>query len=66
MAAVTPDSHTKVKIAAKNDARASLMALAASLTKIIDGTPTVSEEQKIALGLSVRSAPTPLAAPGKP
>ncbi len=66
VAAVTPETRTKAKIMAKNDARASLMALAASLAKIIDGTPTVTDAQRIDLGLSVRTAPTPLAALGTP
>ena len=66
VAAVTPDTRTKGKISGKNDARASLMALAASLAKVIEGTPTVTDAQKIGLGLSVRGAPTPLANPGTP
>ncbi len=66
VAAITPETRTKGKVATKNDARAALMAMAASLAKLIDGTPTVTDSQKIDLGLNVRSAPTPTPPPGKP
>ena len=67
VAAVTPDTHTKGKIWGKNDARASLMALAASLAKVYRGhADRDRNSQKIGLGLSVRHAPTPLANPGTP
>jgi hypothetical protein len=38
--------------------------MASNLAKIIDGTPTVSDEQKIELGLNVRKTPSNPAEPG--
>ena len=61
--AVDPETRTKGKIAAKAQARVNLMAAAADLAKKIDGTSTVTDEQKIDLGLSVRATPTPIPAP---
>ena len=38
--------------------------MASDLAKIIEGTPTVTNEQKADLGLSVRATPTPMPPPG--
>ena len=38
--------------------------MAADLAKIIDGTPAVTNQQKIDLGLNVRATPTPKPPPG--
>jgi hypothetical protein len=61
-----PSTRTKPKVAAKNTARDAVCAMAADLANIVEGTPTVSDEQKLDLGLSVRATPTPIAAPGTP
>jgi hypothetical protein len=61
--AVDPETRTKGKVEAKNEAKRQLRLMAGDLAKIIDGTPTVTNEQKIDLGLNVRSTPTPIPAP---
>jgi hypothetical protein len=40
--------------------------MASDLAKIIDGTPSVTDAQKIELGLNVRATPSPAPAPGTP
>ncbi len=65
-AAVDPQTRTMGAVAAKNDSKRALKAMASSLAKIIAGTLTVTSEQKIDLGLSVRAAPTPVNTLGKP
>jgi hypothetical protein len=65
-AAITPETRTKAKVAAKNAQRAIIRAAASALAKIIDGTLTVTDEQKIELGLNVRAIPAPRPAPGQP
>ena len=57
--------RTTSLVIAKNDARAALVSLASDLAKRIDGTGTVSDEQRSQLGLSIRKAPAPLPPPGK-
>jgi hypothetical protein len=64
--ALTPDTRTKSAVAAKNAARAAMRQMASDLAKIIDGTPTVSDSQRIDLGLAVRPTPAPRPAPGTP
>ena len=49
--AAEPATRTSAKIAAKNDARTNLRANAAMLAAIIEATPTVTDEQKLDLGL---------------
>jgi hypothetical protein len=61
--AVDPETRTKGKVEAKNEAKRQLRLMAADLAKIIDGTATVTNEQKIDLGLNVRTTPTPIPAP---
>jgi hypothetical protein len=59
-----PETRTKGAILARNDAAVLLRAKAAELAKIIEATPTVTNEQKANLGLSVRKTPEPMPAPG--
>jgi hypothetical protein len=61
--ATNPLTRTKANVAAKNAARAAIVAMSADLARIIDGTPTVTDAQKIELGLNVRKAPVPVPAP---
>jgi hypothetical protein len=62
-AATTPATRTRITIEQKNVARANLKSMAADLAKIIDGTSTVTDAQRIELGLSVRKTPAPIPAP---
>lgn len=64
--ATDPATRTKAAIAAKNEARDPLRQMASDLAKIIDGTSTVTNEQRIELGLNVRATPTPVPPPGTP
>lgn len=66
LAALNPLTRTKAKVQAKNDARTALKLLASELAKLIEGTATVTPEQKVALGLSVRGTPTPVNTLGQP
>jgi len=61
-----PGTRTKGTVIAKNDARAALRAMASTLARKINGTATVTDAQKIGLGLSVPGAPTAVAELGKP
>jgi hypothetical protein len=63
LAAIDPATRTKAKVSAKNQAKANLKASASNLAKIIDGTPTVTNEQKLDLGLNVRAMPQPIPPP---
>lgn len=58
LAACDPAIRTKSATAAKNQARANLKFQAKLLANIIDGQSSVSDAQKIALGLNVRAHPT--------
>lgn len=62
-AAITPASRTKAAVAAKNAAKKALRTMAADLAKIIDATPTVTDTQKIELGLAIRNTPSPVPVP---
>ena len=66
MAAQDPETRTKGQVAAKNTARDNLRIAASDLAKIIDGTPSVTDQQKIDLGLNVRKIPSPMPPPGTP
>src|SRR5688500_15241557 len=57
--AKAPETRTKATVQARRDAKIALVAKAAELAKIIEATPTVTNEQKVTLGLSVRATPTP-------
>src|SRR5687768_7456764 len=56
----TPSTRTKGQTAAKNAAKILLKVAASDLAKIIEGTSTVTDQQKIDLGLNVRAIPTPV------
>jgi hypothetical protein len=64
LAAVDPGVRTKAAVAAKNTARTNLKNSARLLAKLVEGTATVSNAQKITLGLNVRAIPTPTPIPG--
>lgn len=66
LAAINPQTRTKSRIRAKDDARAAVCARAADLAKIISGTASVTSQQKLDLGLNVRAAPSPMPPPGTP
>jgi len=61
--AITPATRTKGAIKAKNDAKKALKTMAADLAAIIDATPTVTDQQKIDLGLAIRKTPSPVPVP---
>lgn len=61
-----PETRTRGTIQARNDSTVLLTQKAAELAKIVDATPTVTNQQKIDLGLSVRATPTPKPPPGTP
>jgi hypothetical protein len=61
---VAPETRTVGTIRARTDAARLLKARAAQLAKIIAGTPTVTSQQKIGLGLAVRATPSPAPPPG--
>jgi len=67
-AAINPDTRTRSAVMAKNTAKKDLKAAAIDLARIINGTPTVSNAEKIELGLGIRAAgsptPVPAARPG--
>ncbi len=59
-----PETRTKGTIQARNDSKFLLIQKAAELAKIIEATPTVTNQQKVDLGLSVRATPSPMPPPG--
>jgi len=63
MAAIAPGDRSKSLVATKNAARLALKTSARLLAKIIQGQASVTDAQKIELGLNVRSAPTPIPPP---
>ncbi|HEV7297913.1 MAG TPA: hypothetical protein VGN72_00995 [Tepidisphaeraceae bacterium] len=62
----SPNTRTSAAIVGRNDSAIPLRAMAVTLTNKINGTPTVTNEQKTTLGLSVRATPSPAPAPGMP
>jgi hypothetical protein len=62
--AAAPETRSTVAIVNRNNARTTLVSKAIELAKIVDATPTVTEGQRTALGLSVRKTPEPMGAPG--
>lgn len=66
LTATTPATRTKSTVAAKDASAVPLRQMASDLAKIVDGTPTVSDSQRIDLGLATRATPTPRPAPGTP
>src|SRR5436190_21193798 len=63
LAAVDPGERSKSLVAAKNTARAALKNSARLLAKRVEGTATVTDAQKLDLGLNVRATPTPIPPP---
>ena len=63
LAACDPDERNKITTAAKNSARLALKTSARLLAKRVDGTATVTDAQKLELGLNVRAQPSPIPAP---
>ena len=64
--ATNPTTRTKANVAAKNTARDALKTDARLLAKIVDGQATVTDQQRIQLGLNVRTVPTPVPVPSLP
>jgi hypothetical protein len=65
--AITPSTRTSSAIAAKNAARTKLKDDARLLVSIIQGQKTVTDQQKIDLGITVRDTePTPVPPPVDP
>src|SRR5689334_20139871 len=62
-AAKDPGTRTTVTVAAKDQARRSLVASAKQLAAIVRSTASVTDSQLLELGLSRRSAPTPIPPP---
>jgi hypothetical protein len=62
-AAADLNGRTREKIAAKHAARFALRRAASDLSKIVQGTPTVTDQQKIDLGLNVEVLPVPIPTP---
>jgi hypothetical protein len=63
LAACDPNSRNKSAVVAKNQARTNLKVAARLLANTINGTSTVTNAQKTALGLNVRATPTPIPVP---
>ena len=66
LVACEPTVRNKAATAAKNSARAALKISAKQLASIVEGQASVSDAQKIALGLTVRVTPSPVPAPSNP
>ncbi len=62
-AAADEQTRTRLLVAAKRAAAATIRALASNLAQIINGTPGVSDAQKLDLGLSVRTRPSRIGRP---
>jgi hypothetical protein len=58
-----PQTRNRLLVAAKNAAARTIRALSADLARIINGTPGVTDVQKLDLGLSVRTTPSRIARP---
>ena len=65
-AAKDPATRSKGKTATKNALAAAIRQMSSEYAQIIKATPTVTDEQKLDLGLSVRATPSPAPAPGTP
>lgn len=62
--AVEPTTRTKLTVADKNDSRQILKIAARQIVSIVDGQATVTNAQRLALGLHVRDViPTPVPPP---
>lgn len=65
-AVANPQTRTTALVYGKNDARKALVKMASELARRIDGTPSVSDEQRAKLGLNIRKPAAPLGPPGTP
>lgn len=63
LAECDPDERNKILVAAKNAARTALKTQARFLNDLVQGTSTVTDAQKLELGLTVRQQPTPIPPP---
>jgi hypothetical protein len=63
LAACDPGERSQSLVAAKNTARTALKSSARLLAKRVEGTATVTDAQKLELGLNVRALPTPIPPP---
>ena len=59
LAACEPGVRTQAAVAAKNTARANLLEQIRLMTNLVNGTATVTDAQKITLGITVRAQPSP-------
>jgi hypothetical protein len=63
LAACEPGVRNKSAVQAKNTAKAALKTNARLLAKLVEGTASVTNAQKAALGVNVRAMPSPIPAP---
>jgi hypothetical protein len=63
LASCDPDERNKIATAAKNTARLALKTSARLLAKRVEGTASVTDAQKLELGLNVRAMPSPIPPP---
>ena len=63
LAACDPSMRTKMAVATKNTARNNLKANARLLANLVNGTASVTNAQKLQLGLTVKAKPTPIPPP---
>jgi hypothetical protein len=63
LAACDPGERSKSLVAAKNAARAALKSSARLLALLVQGTASVTDAQKLELGLTVRAMPSPIPPP---
>ena len=61
--AVEPGVRNKMAVQQKNAAKLALKNSIKSWSKLVEGTPTVTDAQKTQLGLKVRAHPSPIPAP---
>jgi hypothetical protein len=66
LAACEPSIRTRGAVAAKNTARTNLKNDAKLLANLVYGTATVTNAQKLTLGLNVRATPSPIPVPSDP
>lgn len=63
LAACDPAVRSKQSVVAKDAARDTLKTSAKQLCYLVLGTPTVTDAQKVSLGINVRAKPQPIPAP---
>ncbi|MGC4032336.1 MAG: hypothetical protein QM754_11510 [Tepidisphaeraceae bacterium] len=66
LAACDPGIRSATAVAAKNTARDALKLASDQTANLINGTPSVTDAQKVALGIPPRAKPTPIPAPSTP